>query len=227
MSMVMVGAGLLVAGLMASAQASVPTLSENFDNFASLGAGGWVIANSSVGPNLSWFAGNSGVFGAQSGADGSYAAASFTSTSGFPGAIDNWLISPALNVGASATPEFYTRGEDAGFFDMHEVRFSGGAGSAVSGFTTLLASVGSDSAASYPVGGWVQYTLTLPTAQSGRIAFRCVNADASNADCIGVDTVSVTTVPEPATMALTAWTLAAVAGTPCRQKPDASQQPST
>ena len=53
------------------AQADVVTMSQNFDNFAGLQAAGWVFTNNSADANQSWFAGNSGIFEAQSGAPGS------------------------------------------------------------------------------------------------------------------------------------------------------------
>ena len=228
MRVVKVGAGLLAAGLMAGAQADVVTLSQNFDDFAGLQAAGWVFANNSANPNLSWFAGNSGIFGAQSGAAGSYAAANFNSTNSATGLIDNWLISPMFTLGTSPTLDFYTQGADNGLFDMLEVRYSSGASSAVSTFTTLLATIGDGVSQQYPTGGWAHYSLTLPADAAGRIGFRYVASDASNADYIGVDTVSAsaisvtTPIPEPGMLALTALGLAAVAGAARRRKQSVS-----
>jgi len=228
MKAVKVGAGLLAAGLMAGAHADVVTMSQNFDNFAGLSAAGWVFTNNSADPNLSWFAGNSGIFGAQSGAPGSYAAANFNSTNSATGVIDNWLISPMFVLGSSPTLEFYTQGADEGFFDMLEVRYSSGASSAVSTFTTLLATIGDGFSQQYPTGGWAHYSLALPMDVAGRIGFRYVSSNASNADYIGIDTVSAsatsvtTPVPEPGTFALIALGLAGVAGAARRRKQSVS-----
>ena len=67
-----------------------------FDNFAGLQAAGWVFTNNSSNAGLPWFAGNSGVFGAQAGAAGSHAAASFLSTNSDTDTIDNRLIIPVF-----------------------------------------------------------------------------------------------------------------------------------
>ncbi len=225
MKFVKVGAGLLALGLAAGAQADVTTLSENFDNFAGLGAAGWVFTNNSEQANQNWFAGNSGIFDAQAGAPGAYAAASFNSTNSLSGVIDNWLISPVFSMGSSGTLDFWTRGaDDLGYFDQLEVRFSSGTGSAVSGFTTLLAAIG-DGASQYP-GGWNHYSLALGAGNFGRVAFRYTSSDASIANYVGIDTVSVTVVPEPASIALTALALAAAAGAVRRRKAAAVSTPS-
>jgi MYXO-CTERM domain-containing protein len=98
----------------------------------------------------------------------------------------------------------------------------------VSTFTTLLATIGDGISQQYPAGGWAHYSLTLPTDVAGRIAFRYVSPDASNADYIGIDTVSAsassgtTPVPEPDTLALAALALAGAAGITRRRKQSVS-----
>jgi len=63
---------------------------------------------------------------------------------------------------------------------------------------------------------------------AGRIGFRYVSSNASNADYIGIDTVSAsatsvtTPVPEPGTFALIALGLAGVAGAARRRKQSVS-----
>lgn len=228
MRVVKVGVGLLAAGLMAGAQADVVTMSQGFDDFGSLQAAGWVFTNNSANANLAWFAGNTGIFSAQAGAAGSYAAANFNSTNSATGTIDNWLISPMFALGSSPTLSFYTQGADEGFFDKLEVRYSSGASSAVASFTTLLTTIGDGVSQQYPANGWTHYSLTLPTDAAGRIAFRYVSSDASNADYIGIDTVSATAaavtapVPEPGTFALMALGLAGIAGAARRRKSSVS-----
>ena len=111
---------------------------------------------------------------------------------------------------------------------MLEVRYSSGASSAVSTFTTLLATIGDGFSQQYPTGGWAHYSLTLPTDVAGRIGFRYLSPDASNADYIGIDTVSAsalsvtTPVPEPGTLALTTLALAGVARATRRRKQNVS-----
>lgn len=211
MKLVTIAAGLLAASLTAGARADT-VLSEGFDSVASLTASGWVFTNASSPAGLSWFQGNEGVFPAQSGAAGSYAAANFNSTTSTTGVVDNWLISPELTIGAGSTLTFYTQASDAGFLDLLEVRFSSGASSAVASFSTLLGTVGSTA---YPVGTWTAYSVVLPTATTGRFAFHYAVANALDASYIGIDTVTVATaavtaVPEPGTYALMAFGLGAL-----------------
>ncbi len=215
-----IAAGLLAAGLMASAQAAT-VLSEGFDSVAALAGSGWVMTNASAPVGQAWFQGNSGIFAADTGAVTSYIAANFLSTSTDAGAVDNWLITPELTLGAGQVLSFKTRASDTGFFDRLEVRFSSGASVAVSSFSTLLGTVGSAVSATYPVAGWASYALALPTAATGRVAFRYTVPIALDASYIGIDTVLVSNVPEPASMALFGLGLAGVAGAARRRRPTA------
>lgn len=196
-------------GFMAGAQAATPLLSEGFDDFAGLGAAGWVFTNLSPAAGMPWFQGNSGIFAAESGAAGSYAGANFVSTTDASGVIDNWLMSPEVAVGAGSTLTFYTQAAGGGFFDLLEVRFSSGAAATPGSFSTLVGTVGNAHAATYPSGGWALVTLTLPTATSGRFAFRYSVPNALDANYIGIDSVTVSAVPEPATVAMFGLALAA------------------
>jgi hypothetical protein len=231
MKFVNIVAGLMALGFVVMGQAApVTVLNEGFEDFSGLSAAGWMLTNNSTPAGQSWFAGNSGVFPAQAGSADSYAAVNFLSTTADAGAIDNWLISPEFALGtASTTLDFFTQGADNGFFDLLEVRFGNGSSSNVANFTSLLATIGDGTSASYPVGGWTQFTLTLPTAVTGRVAFRYLAADAGNADYIGVDTVTVTAmaastdVPEPGTFALAGLALVATAFT--RRRLSASSTP--
>ena len=55
-------------GLASSPAWSANLLVENFDDLSVAVTNGWVINNQSTSPGNSWFQGNSGVFGAHSGA---------------------------------------------------------------------------------------------------------------------------------------------------------------
>lgn len=182
---------LAVLAAPAAQAAGTVILNQNFDDVSALG--NWVMTNNSLPPGLSWFQGNSGIFGSHDGAADSYIGASFLSSDHGSGAVDNWLITPLLTFGGAAHLSFFTRGESgSGFNDMLEVRFSPGAGTATSGFTTLLTTIGGPSA--YP-GSWQQFTADLSLSGSGRFAFRYLG-DAT-ANYIGIDSVTVSAVPEP------------------------------
>lgn len=216
-----IAAGLLAAGVMAQAQAGPLILNEGFDDVAALGAAGWIFTNASSPTGQNWFQGNSGIFAAQSGAADAYAGANFNSALGGVGAIDNWLISPELSLSGGAILSFFTRTEVAGYLDLLEIRFGNGSSSALSNFTTLLETVGAGG--SYASDDWTEYMLTLPSATSGRFAFRYSVADAFDANYIGVDSVSVTAVPEPATVLLLGLGLAATCVSQRRKAPAAAQ----
>ena len=204
---------------------SASLITENFDDLALAVTNGWVIDNQSapVG-STNWFQGNSGVFGAHSGALTSYAAANFNNTT--TGAISNWLIAPVVSLGEGFTVTFYTRTETLSPFpDRLQVRLStngasanvGSGPAAVGDFSTLLLDINSTYAAGGYPEGWTVQTITLSGlggATSGRIAFRYLIDDVNiNGNYIGVDTFSVqdAAVPEPATILLTGSMLGAVA----------------
>jgi hypothetical protein len=187
--------------LAASSQASpVPgdvLLTENFDNVA--GLNGWVQINNSVQPGQDWNQGFAVQSGAQSGASDSYINATYNSAAGGTGSIDLWLLTPEITMGAATLLSFYTAGGGNGFPDLMEVRFGAGGGTALSGFTDLLATIGG--AGGYP-GDWQNITAQVGANTSGRFAFRYLVNDANNADAVAIDTLSVTAVPEPGSFAL-------------------------
>ena len=200
MKLIGMAAGLLAASVSMGAFAAPPLPSEGFDNIAVLAASGWVFTNASAPAGQAWFQGNSGIFAAQAGADDSYIAANFNSTTSATGSVDNWLISPEFSAGSGSSLSFFTRASDAGFLDKIEVRFSSGASSDFASFSTLLGTVGSALTASYPSDGWMQVTLALPNVASGRVAFHYTVANAMDASYVGIDSLMVTAVPEPATL---------------------------
>jgi len=189
---------LAALGSTAAQAAGVEVLNEGFGNVS--GLSGWAQVNQSLQPGSAWFQGNPGLFAAQSGAADSYAAANFLSAAGGSGMVDNWLITPTLNLSGPTVLSFFTRHDTLpGFNDLLEVRFSSGSGTDTAGFTTLLATIGGTG--SYPAD-WQQYTAALTGSGTGRFAFRFIGA-ADTVNYVGLDTVSVVTaVPEPSTWAM-------------------------
>jgi hypothetical protein len=185
---------LAASGATPARAAGVEVLNEGFDDVARLS--GWVQVNHSVPAGNAWFQGNPALFPARSGASDSYAAANFLSAANGSGSVDNWLITPVLDLSGTTVLSFYTR-HDAlpGFNDLLEVRYAAGSGTDVADFTTLLTTVGG--AAGYPTD-WQQFTATVTNNGNGRFAFRYLGP-ADTLNYVGLDTVSVVTaVPEPA-----------------------------
>jgi PEP-CTERM motif len=186
---------------------------------------GWTATNNSFAlGSESWFQGNVGIFSAQAGADNSYAAANLNSAGGtVPATISNWLITPSFSYASGDTLSFWTRTEaGSAFFDRLEVRFSAVGGvnvgtseTSVGDFSNLLLTVNPGfTATGYP-DAWAKFSVALPSAATGAFAFRYYVTDAgpsgSNSSYIGIDSVAVTPVPEPATYLLAAMGLGVIA----------------
>lgn len=183
-------------------------LSEGFDNISTLNSSGWEFVNVSTPVGNSWFQGNSGVFAAHSGADNSYIGANYLSSKLGSGTVDNWLLSPVLTLSTQSKLSFFARTETAGFTDKLEVRFVSGNSNDVAQYTTLVTTVGANG--DFPDAGFTNFVANLPVTGAGRFAFR-YTSDATTANYIGIDTVSVTAVPEPSTYAMMGLGLAALA----------------
>ena len=189
--------------LSAAAHAETPqSLTEGFDDIGSLG--GWVLGGGSTG----WFQGNAGIFAAQSGAAGSYIAASYNSADLGTDLIDSWLITPEFTVSGATRLTFYTRDSaEEGFSDNLQVLFSAGSGTAASGFTTSLVTL---TGVAYP-NGWTQYTADLGAfgAATGRVGFH-YTGNYETASYIGIYSVAIAAVPEPSTWLMLGLGLGAV-----------------
>ena len=187
----------------APAHASVTVLDEGFTNLAALTD--WARINRSDPPGTGWFQGNAGIFAAQAGPANSYAAANFLGAANGAGEVDNWLITPTLNLSGLTTLSFFTNRETGdGFADLLEVRYSAGSGTDAASFGTLLDAIGGDPA--FP-SEWTQWNANLTVEGPGRFAFRYLG-DADTLSYIGLDTVRVVTaVPEPAAWLMLAGAL--------------------
>ncbi|MDO9073943.1 MAG: choice-of-anchor J domain-containing protein [Rubrivivax sp.] len=206
----------LALGLMAAgASATAASLTEGFDVVV---PAGWATKNNSTTVGTTgWFQGNVTVFTAHEGATNSYAGANFNNTTG-AGTISNWLISPTLSFSNGDVVSFWTRTVNVPAFpDRVELRFSNVGGIDVGtaptdvGTFALLLSVNPDLTTSGYPNTWTQYTSTItglagPT--NGAIAFRYFvtsgGPSGDNSDYIGIDSLTITAVPEPATYLLMA-----------------------
>lgn len=220
---VLAGFSVLASGAVAQ------NFTEAFDNIggattnaqlagANLEASGWFLQNNSaVRGSTDWFQGNDQVFPSQAGAPTAYIGANFNNTTA-TNTISNWLVTPNRTFNNGDILSFFTRTiTTPAFADRLQVRMStagastnvGTAATDVGDFTTLLLDINPNlTLAGYP-NTWTQFNVTVsglggPT--SGRMAFRYFvpqgGPTGANSDYIGIDTVSYTAVPEPATMAV-------------------------
>lgn len=186
---------LAISGMTLSAQAGDVMLTEGFDNVFGLESKGWVMNNASNPLGVTgWYQGDVDKFEAQAGAANSYAAANFgNATSG--GIINNWLISPTFQTTWGNTVSFWLRGDlDADYTDQLAFGVSQG-GSAFTDFVMNPAITATQ-------GAWTEYTFTIDAREGmGRLAFQYTGeADLSN--YIGLDSLVVSDIPEPSTMAI-------------------------
>ena len=201
-------AATLVAA-MASAQAQTVLLDEGFEDVSALTSAGWVITNlSTAGGNAGWIQGSGGVFAAHAGTDNSYAAASYQAVPDTGGRIYTLLITPEVSLASAGVLSFWTRSVDnLDFPDRMTVAMSvDGAETSAGSFLTSLAGINLTlQPGGYP-NDWAAYSVGYDAqgaGVTGRFAFiYSIPNSLTKGDYIGVDTVSVTAVPEPASWAL-------------------------
>lgn len=173
---------------------------------------GWVTQNRSdpVGTET-WFEPQplTNLFTAHQGDATDYIATNFNATNppvGQPGTISNWLFTPAVTWGANDIVRFYTRTvspETVTFPDRLEVRYStagtstnvGGTATSTGDFSNLMLTINPSLAISGYPSEWTAFVVRMPSAGSGRIAFRYFVTNAgpfgANSDYIGLDTFSL------------------------------------
>jgi len=214
-------AAMAVLGWAGAASAQI---TEGFDNISLLPGAGWSFQNLSSAPlgSAQPFQGNDTVFPSQSGAANSYAGFNFQATAGTVGneTISAWMLTPEIPIDNGSLISFYTRTVTGNPFpDRLQVRLStagsstnvGGTPTSVGDFTDLLLDINPlllTGPSNYPEI-FTQFNISLtglggPT--TGRVAFRYFVTNAgpngANSNYIGIDTLSITPVPEPTSLAL-------------------------
>ena len=204
--------GLLAAGatLALALTAAAPAraagtivLQQGFDDVGALA--GWSFINNSNPAGQSWFQGNAGIFTAHAGAADAYIGANYLSAANGAGTIDNWLITPEVTTSLDryTTLSFYTRAAGTpGYSDQLQVLFKGKGASDYTSLSTIV--LGSGDTA------WTEHRFVVEAPDSGTFAFRYLG-NAAMADYIGLDSITVTAVPEPGTWAMLLGGLGAVA----------------
>ena len=227
-----------------AANVNAASLIESFDVLPAVAVGvvttaptGWTANNRSTNAAAAtsgWFQGSPAVFPAFAGpTTNAYIGANFNNTTG-ENTISNWLITPTLSYNNGDVVSFYSRTEvnPTSFADRLQLRFSNTGGTDVGALptdvgtsTSLLVDINPTLSATGFPSVWTQYTATIsglsgPT--NGAVAFRYFvtagGPSGANSNYIGIDSFSITPVPEPAAWLMMALGLGALA---LRRKPKA------
>ena len=185
--------------LAAAAQAG-PSIDESFDDISTLAGKGWVLTNDSIpSGTTAWFQGDVGaagdVFYGDGSSGGGYIAANYNNAAA-GGFINNFLITPIFSTETAGTVSFLAKADVVDpYYDLIRIGFSSGSSSP---FNFSL------SPAITLTGDWVQYTFSYAAAGIGSVARFAIDYTgwADNANYVGIDTFSVTPVPEPSSWAL-------------------------
>jgi hypothetical protein len=186
----------------AGANAGPLSIVEGFDSFSAAIAGGWSVNNSgsTAGGEVSqgWDQGNSGIFAANSGAPDSFAAASYLNA-GFPGTVDNWLITPVVSIHALGEVTFSTKTNGALPGDNLQVYYNNVGSSNLADFVLLGGVTAADI-----LTDWTNYSFYYTQGTGDvRFAFRYAIGDTGVAgDYLGLDDVDIHSVPEPGVLSM-------------------------
>jgi hypothetical protein len=190
--------------LATSARAADPatSLSEGFDDINQLP--GWSLLNNSLPPGAqNWFQGNTGIFAAQSGAADSYIAANFLGAANDSATLAMILLTPTLHLAGPTSLSFWARSAaPPGFSDALDVLV--GSGTDLSTYT-VLQSIGAVPA------DWTLFEPALNASGDLRLAFR-YQGPAGQSAYLGIDSVALMPVPEPATCVMLCIGLIAMLG---------------
>ena len=140
------------------------------------------------------FQGNSTVFPAYEGPVTGYIGQNFNGAFNGGLLIDQWLISPSINVSAGDTLKFWHRAPDGSTWADHlQVWISSTAGTTHSAFDNQIAAFDASTS------GWVQYTGVIPVGGNIRFAVRyyCTNGGpgGTESDYVGLDLFEVVGTP--------------------------------
>lgn len=153
-----------------------------------LNSRGWITLNVDGGGSTSWFQGNTNVFNSYEGPADGYVGQNFQGANGF--LIDQWLISPPVNVNAGDTLSFWHRSPDNTIYDDSiYVRYSTTAGTNPADFDVTWGR--------YKVSnnGWARWTGTFNHSGTVRFAIQYYITDGgpsgNYSDYFGLDYLQV------------------------------------
>ena len=197
------------ACLMASSESPAQTLiKEGFESLSALMASGWTLRNASTplgstGVGL----GDPRIFAAQAGTPGSYLSADHKNAAS-GGKIETWILSPAFSTEQGGTASFWLRGDvPAGHQD------TGRAGVTEGGSSCEVCGLGDGFTDWYATGRWTQVVIDFAARGPGTQARFAIVYEGleSSANYIGIDSLQITSVPEPGSWLLVAGGLSVLA----------------